>query len=249
MPNRIPIEVGGIYHVFNRGVDKRKIFMNNQDYARFVLGLYFFNDKEEHYDIWTNLQNRKQYILSILGLSGGPSAAGIADSQATNEDEREHLIDLFAFTLMPNHFHFILREIKEGGISDFMKKMGSYAQYFNTQHDRTGSLFQGRYKAVHIESDEQLRTAFVYVHTNPVELKEPSWKEWKVTNGQAALSSLGDYRWSSYGDYIGKPTFPAVTEREFFLDFFGSEQDCKQAIEDWVLFKAENAGFDGKVLE
>lgn len=241
MPNRIPIAVGGIYHIINRGVEKRKIFMKPQDYARFVLGLYFFNDAHAKYDIWTNFQNRKSQTLAILGQSGSPRMEG--------EEERDPLVDLLAFTLMPNHFHFIIREIVEDGITRFMQKMGGYSQYFNQQYDRVGSLFQGRYKAVHIKTDDQLRTAFVYVHTNPVELKEPSWKDWKVKDGPAALNFLGNYRWSSYGDYIGKPTFPAVTERKFLLDVFDGEKECKQAVEDWVLFKAKSADFDTDIFE
>ena len=239
MFSRASIEVGGIYHIVNRGVDKRKIFMKEQDYARFVLGLHFFNDSDPRYDIWTSFKSNKQQTLAILGSSDDPRIA----------DDRNPLVNLLAFTLMPNHFHLIIQEITDGGTSTFMKKMAGYSRYFNQQYDRRGTLFQGRYKAVPIQDDIQLGNAFVYVHTNPVELKEPEWKDLKVKNAQNALNWLETYRWSSYHDYKGKPSFPTVTQRDFFLDFYGGEQGCRQAVEDWVVFKAENAKLGPEIIE
>ncbi len=234
MPARIPIEVGEIYHVINRGVEKREIFRKPQDYSRFILGLYFFNDKNPKNDIWTNLQRNKEQVVAVLegssrGLPGSP-----------REDERDRLVDLLGFALMPNHFHLIVRETREGGVVSFMQKVGGYAQYFNRQYDRTGTLFQGRYKSVYLKDEEQLRTAFVYVHTNPVELKESEWRNLKVKDAQRAMGWLKEYRWSSYNDYTGNPTFPNVTQRDFFSDLYNGEQECKKAIEDWISYKAEN---------
>lgn len=244
MPLRIPIQVGAVYHVINRGVEKRKIFMKPQDYSRFVLGLYFFNDRDANADIWTKLQYRKDSTLNILGYPDHPSG-----DNGLLENKRERIIDLLAFTLMPNHFHLIIREIKEGGIASFMQKMGGYVRYFNAQYNRVGPLFQGRYKAVEIKDEGQLRTTFVYVHTNPVELKEPEWKDLKVKNAKNAINWLGQYRWSSYHDYIGNPTFPDVTQRDLFSKLYSSEKECRQAIDDWILFKAENAQLDAGIME
>lgn len=241
------MQIGAIYHVINRGVEKRKIFMKPQDYSRFILGLYFFNDKNAKADIWTNLRSRRDKTLAVIGSRGYPGYPLAGDD--TLIDKRERLVDLLAFALMPNHFHFIIREIKEGGTSSFMQKMCGYVRYFNQQYDRVGPLFQGRYKAVEIKDEGQLRTTFVYVHTNPVELKEPEWKDLKVKNAKNAINWLGHYRWSSYHDYVGNPTFPDVTQRDSFLKLYGGEKECRQAIDDWVLFKAENAQFDSRISE
>lgn len=154
-----------------------------------------------------------------------------------------------AFVLMPNHYHLVMREIVDGGISSFMQKMCGYAGYFNKKHNRVGSLFQSRYKAIPMQSEGQLGIIFQYVHTNPVELKEPQWKEHKVKNKEEAIDWLKIYRWSSYHDYIGKPTFPAVIKRDFFLDFFGGEQKCRKVVEDWVSFKARKAQLEEKDIE
>lgn len=235
------VEVGGVYHIMNRGVDKRKIFQKEQDYARFVLGLHFFNDTRSS-DVWTNLKYQTKETLAILGRPGNPSG------DTPSEDSRGRIVDLLAFSLMPNHYHLIIREILDDGISTFMQKLGGYARYFNKQYDRSGALFQGRYKAVPIQDEIQLGNTFTYVHTNPVELKEPAWKDLKVENAQNALNWLATYRWSSYHDYTGKLSFPTVTQRGFFLDFYGGEHVCQKAVEDWIMFKAENAQLDPQII-
>ncbi len=223
-------ETGEIYHVFNRGVEKRKIFIKTQDYSRFVLALEFFNR-----DIKTNLWD---YVAKV---GSDPTFARL---------ERERLkkskpvIELLAFVLMPNHYHFIIREIRKGGTSLFMNKLGGYASYFNKQYDRVGALFQSRYKVVPIKTDFQLDIIFPYVHTNPVELKERQWKVGKIKDKPDAIKWLENYKWSSYRDYTGSPTFPNVTQRTFFLELHGGEKGCRKAVEDWIKFKAENTQLD-----
>lgn len=145
---------------------------------------------------------------------------------------------------MPNHYHLIVREITKGGISLFMSKLGGYSTYFNKQYNRVGPLFQSRFKAVPIQTEIQLSNIFTYVHTNPVELYEPQWKDLKVKNKQNAINWLESYKWSSYQDYVGNSIFPTVTQRDFFLDLYGGAKECREAIEDWIEFKAENAQLD-----
>ena len=223
------IEIGGIYHVVNRGVEKRIIFRKNQDYSRFVLGLEFFNN-EQTVDLWALL-----------------ARGGTVPPRLQREAKKKPLVELMAFALMPNHYHLIVREIVQGGISLFMRKMGGYSTYFNKQYEMVGPLFQSRYKAVPIKTDEQLYTVFVYVHTNPAELKEPLWKDYKVRSLEQTLAWLNEYRWSSYRDYIGKQVFPNVTQREFFINFLGGNKKCREAVEEWVKIKARNAKLGGKI--
>ena len=235
MPTPIrQFEIGNIYHVFNRGIEKRKIFQKQQDYERFVLGLYFFNDKKPSMNVWENLHFNKRETKAIISSTIVPPGGTIV------EDERSCVVDFLSFALMPNHFHFILREIRQGGITLFMQKMGGYSQYFNKQYDRVGPLFQGRYKAVRIKDDEHLINIFSYVHTNPVELHEPEWKDFKVKDKRNATYRLENYRWSSYLDYIGQKNFPYVTQRIFFDELLNGPKGCQQVVEDWISFKAQN---------
>ena len=228
-------EIGGVYHIVNRGVEKRKIFLKNQDYSRFILGLEFFNRKNAN-NLWE----------LITKAGPGPAFERI---EREREKKSENIVELLAFALMPNHYHLIIREIVQGGIPLFMTKMGGYSTYFNKQNKRVGPLFQSRYKAVRVTDNIQLGNVFVYVHTNPVELKEPKWKDLRVKNAADAIRWLESYRWSSYHDYIGKSTFPKATQRSFFSDFYGSEKVCRQVIEDRIQFKAENAKLGSEIIE
>ncbi len=222
-------EIGGIYHIINRSIEGREIFCKPQDTHRFILGLEFCNT-DKSTDLW-----------SLVG-SDPTKPSDIAERLKIERGERNNpLVKNLAFTLMPNHIHLILQEIKEGGISKYMQKLGGYSTYFNKQYRRTGSLFQSRFKSVPIKDDAQLSKVFVYLHSNPVELWESDWKNFKVKNKKQAIKKLEDYWPSSYNDYIGKPKFPRVITRKFFLDFFGSERACRQVVEDWISFKAEES--------
>ena len=229
------LKVGRIYHVINRGVEKRTIFLKNQDYARFILALEFFNDHAAS-SLWQIIEKFNPALFEkrlAIKRSG----------------TKKYLVELLAFVLMPNHYHLILREIVPNGISLFMQKLGGYTSYFNKQHNRVGPLFQSRYKSVSIHDDIQLHTVFAYVHTNPIELVEPNWKKFKIKDIKKASEYLRNYKWSSYRDYINIPNFPTVTQREFFLNFFGNTKKCGDAIKDWVGWKASKANLDQKMVE
>ena len=230
MPNKPrQFEIGRIYHIIKRGVDGRKIFLSNQDYSRFILGLEFFNNDDPTH-IWN--------IIKGEGAERCPtSLRERIENQRKNRDKP--IVELMVFALMPNHFHLIIREIIERGISCFMQKLGGYSKYFNKQYNRRGNLFESTYKCIEIKDEAQLIAAFNYVHTNPVELIESLWKQQKVKNLNKAKDFLQNYDKSSYRDYIGIPTFPNVINRDFFLEFFGEEQGCKKSVEDWIEFKAE----------
>ena len=119
-----------------------------------------------------------------------------------------------------------------------MRKFGAgYGLYFNKKHKRQGHLFQGRFKAVHIESDGQLKVVLNYIFTNPVSLIAPAWKEGGTRYPKKALHFLKDYKWSSYQDCIGIKNFPSVTERKFVLEVMGGTKGCKKSVREWVSCK------------
>ena len=251
MPSERPQLIDGeIYHISDRAVGDSVIFKDENDYFRGIFSLYEFNN-DNLVDIWLRRKQRKrekikekQFIDSI-GEFGPPINI---DQLAV--PERSLFVEILSFCFMPNHFHLIIRQLKNEGISKFMQKIGGYATYFNKKYDRKGHLFN-RFNAVHIKSDEQLRNAFAYVHTNPLSLIEPGWKEKgiKISNTGKAIRFLEEeYRWSSLFDFIDKKNFQSVISRDFFLDFLGGTKGCKETIRNWVRYK-EFDDFGDIILE
>jgi len=120
-------------------------------------------------------------------------------------DKKDSLVDIGAYCLMPNHFHILLKEKTENGISKFMKKLSTgYSMYFNKRYERTGRLFEGTFKSVHADSDEYLKYLFAYIHLNPIKLINPVWKEEGIRNSVEAKLFLSGYSFSSYLDYTMK---------------------------------------------
>ncbi len=208
------------YHVYNRGVEKREIFLDDFDYLRFIHDLYEFNDSHP-----------------ALKFSIGDT---ISDNRKSKK--RNLLVDIICYCLMPNHFHLILRQRIEGGIVEFMRKLGvGYAMYFNQKYKRIGGLFQGRFKAIMIDNDEYLIHLSRYIHLNPIELVEKDWLEWGIQNRAKVEKFLIRYRWSSYLDYLGIKNFPSVIQPDFIWQYFEVIDDYRKFIEsfahknrDWV---------------
>jgi putative transposase len=199
-----------LYHVYNRGTEKRKIFLEEKDYFRFIHDLYEFNDV----NAVLNLGKRFEWYRGSTSIHRGP---------------RELLVEIIAFCLMPNHFHLILRQLKEGGIVKFMQKLGTgYTMYFNQKNQRTGALFQGKFKAILVDKDEYFLPLVNYIHLNPVELIEPNWKEEGIKAWGKVNEFLGNYRWSSYPDYIGIKNFPSVINKNFLINYYKDEQNYKK---------------------
>ena len=219
---------GELYHIYNRGVEKRKIFLDDQDYFRAVHALYVFNDEESHVHLTRsiNVRGRTSTILEI--------------HRHIQKKKREKLVEIVAFCLMPNHYHFLLKQVREGGISKFMQKFGTgYTMYFNERYDRSGVLFQGKFKSVFVGKEKYFSNLLNYIHLNPVDLVEQNWKEDGIKDWPKVRKFLKDYRWSSYKDYIGLKNFPSVIGGEA-LDKYSDYtarwlQDDLESIENLVL--------------
>lgn len=197
-----------------------------------MLTLEFFNTEEE-VNLWSSLFYRE----SIAGSDPAMLKRRIYEKRVENS-KGERIVDFLAFALMPNHYHLFLREIREGGISLFMQKLGGYTDYFNGQHKRSGSLFQARYNLNPIKDDNQLIATFHYIHTNAVELWEPGWKDFRVKDYQGAIKNLYNYKYSSFLDYVGKKNVPSITNRGFLLNFFGGTENIKKETENWIKTRA-----------
>lgn len=197
-----------LYHALNRGVDARTIFVDSQDYARFVHDMYEFND--------TALAGSTYYAFKK-----------ISETDVINKHTRNQLVDIHGWCLMKNHYHLLLSERVEGGMSLFLRKLNvGYANYFNKRYERIGTLFQGRTKKIRIEHDQQFNYILHYIHLNPLDYLKGA-QGWRIRakgnyikSSKDALTYLEKYRWSSYLDYCGIKNFPSILTTNFFSESF-----------------------------
>ncbi len=212
---------GEVYHVYSRGVEKRRIFMNNKDYFRAVHDMFEFNDTAPAQISYHHLH----------------SSIPETRLQKLERKPRKLLVEILCFCLMPNHYHFLLRQLRDGGITEFMRKFGTgFTNYFNIKYDRVGPLFQGKFKAVHVTEQRHLLYLPHYIHLNPLDLYTPEWREKRIKNVAKPLEFLKLYRWSSYPDYIGRTNFPSITQRGFIQEIYGSTDPERYLgdIKEWL---------------
>ena len=213
-----------IYHILNRGVDKRKIFLDKQDNLRFIHDLFVFNDQK--------VLNTTYYAF---GRFRDKDSSFAINDLASRKLPRKLLVDVLAFCLMPNHYHLLLSPKTEDGISRFMRKLDmGYAKYFNQKYKRKGTLFESRYKSISVKKEHHFYHLPYYIHLNPLDIEFPEWREGRLKNYAKAMEFLGNYRWSSHLDYTGKKNFPSVTNRSFLLEVFDGEKKYEQSIEQWL---------------
>jgi len=169
------------YHIYNRGVDKRDVFCDEKDYARFLTEIKEFNTIEAFGGLYAKyLRNRNKKI------DNGDSVSSVETESPLSILA---LVEIICYCFNPNHYHFILKQLVESGISKFMHKIGvGYSMYFNQKYDRSGALFQGKFKAKHIDTNEYLLWLSGYVNGN-AEIHK--------------MSKARNYNWCSYPDYLG----------------------------------------------
>jgi putative transposase len=219
MSRNIKFAIGEYYHIYNRGTDKRIVFEFEQDYLRFIHLLYLCNDSKS-LSIKRNLNPDDSFEDLML-------------------EENEPLVSIGAFCLMPNHFHFLVKEIIENGISKFMHKLSTaYTMYFNLKNERTGVLFQGRFKAEHLDSDRYLKYIFSYIHLNPIKIIDKEWKENGLKDKIASDKFLRSYKFSSYLDYLEEyRLFGKVINKDKFPEYFPTTEMFENCTKEWLHFK------------
>jgi len=200
-----------IYHVYNRGIDERDIYLCKKDYLRFIELLKFYNSNS------TKISYSKFIKLSQKDK----------DKFVQQHDQSGNLIEILAYCLMPNHFHLLLRQSLDGGITKYLSNVANaYAQYFNLKYKRKGTLYQGAFKAVFIESDAQLTHMSRYIHINP------------VVSSLVELSKLECYPWSSLKYYLNSTGSDFVNSK-LVLSYFGSIEKYKNFIYDQIDYGKE----------
>jgi len=230
---------GEIYHVVLRRIGNELLFKDIDDYYRGIFYIYECNTTKT---ITIRERRRARAKMKKAQSDRGRTPAKTIERPEKIQERRDLLVEVLAFCLMPNHIHLLVRQLQDGGISKFIQKIASgYAAYFKKKYDikHKGYFFQGRFNAVHIKTDDQLKAVFVYIHTNPAALVEPGWKEKGIKDPDKVIKLLEDYKWSSYQDYLGQKNFPSVTERDFMLKVMGGKEGCREWVEGWINYKKE----------
>lgn len=226
---------GEYYHIYNRGNSKQKIFIDDKDRDRFLKLLFLCN---------SNKQINFREDLIEKGIN------------AWDFDRGEQIVSIGAWTIMPNHFHIYItipkdpvlgnsgknkRKKEENNISFFIRKLcTAYTMYFNKKHKRTGSLFEGRFKSVHVEDDVQAKYLFSYIHLNPIKLIQKDWKEIGIENKKESTHFLKKYKWNSYKDYLFEERSEnKILNKEDFPEYFKDKKSFENEIFDWLDLEAD----------
>jgi len=210
------------YHVFGRGVDKRQIFMDLRDYARFLQSMEEFNTIEPIGSIYENSFRKQKHEPQL-----GSSASKLMKKQGK-------LVEFVCYCLNPNHYHFLLKQIADKGIEKFMHRLCSgFSKYFNIKHRRSGALFQGPFKAVHVDTNEYLLYVSAYVNLN---------------NRVHRLGSGASK--SSWDEYLkGKRIKEALCDKEIILSQFKTIAEYEDFAKDGLKIMLARKDMEHLLLE
>lgn len=201
---------GEYFHIYNRGNDKRKIFHDNKDY---------------------------DYFLKLLYLVNSEKSFKVRDLKNVYSTERgEQLVHIGAYCAMPNHFHLLVTPLKEDCLSRFMQKLSTgLSMHYNVKYNRTGSLFQGKFKAEHVDTDTYLKYLFSYIHLNPVKLMQSDWRIDGIKDLGRAKNYLKNYYFSSYLDYLEESRQESVVINKVgFPNYFPDKNSFENEILEWI---------------
>ena len=203
------------YHIYNRGNSKNTIFHDNHDYEYFINLLIIMNTELRIKSIRTkgfkNLIGPKENLLN----------------------KNEPIVSIGAYCCMPNHFHILIKQEKDNGVSVFMQKLSTaYAMYYNKKYKHTGSLFEGRFKSKYAGDDTYLKYLFSYIHMNPLKIIDKNWKSGRSLSSEKALAFLYSYTYSSFNEYCNG--IEEVTNKKVFPSYFPTKNHFKKEIFSWI---------------
>lgn len=208
---KTPLATGEYYHIFNRGVACLPTFLTKSDYRQAITSFSYYKDVKPF-----------MKFSRFKDLSFDEK-----DSVLKRSENAGKLVDLTCYCLMPNHFHFIIKQLVENGISIFLSKFtNSYTKYFNTKNERVGSLFQGVFKSVHVDSTNQLVHLSRYIHLNP------------LTSFVVPEKKFVSYPWSSLNDYLENkntlvnpsPVLSEFSSSKRYFDFVMNQKDYQRSL-------------------
>ncbi len=205
------------YHLYNRGNSRQIVFRDISDYTRFQNLLYLSNMNER------------------VSVRDARHSGGVYEVV-----RGEPIVAIVAYCLMPNHFHILATPLVDGGITEFMQRVSTgYAMYFNRRYARTGSLFEGKFKAQHVSEDVYMKYLFSYIHLNPLKLKYLDWKE-RILHSEELAKEAEIYQFSSYQDHLfDMRNESMILSREHYPEYFIDMNDWRKEVLEWIKFDSK----------
>lgn len=196
---------GEYYHLYGRGIGKNNIFRDDIDRRRFLFSLLYYQSPEK-------VEQVGRYVKKFSSEIGFPVSGRVLEIILNSR-----FVELVCFCLMPNHFHLLVKEKEDGGISAYMQRvLVGHTMYMNTKYQTSGHLFESRYKAVHVQDNRQLLYLSAYIHRNPRELA--AWKD-----------KYFEYPWSSLQDLTEANRWGGLLEADIIAEQFAAEPDSNYA--------------------
>jgi len=228
--------IGDYVHVYNRGNRKELIVRDEKDKWRFMQGLRFFNDSHSSANILRQISALKPDTSKLVELDREPETV-FEIGWPPNWPEKDPLVKILCYCLKPNHFHLLLQEIREDGISKFMHKLGvGFANYYNAKHQEVGRIFQGPYKAKMVKGQIYLEYLSVYIQViNVLELL-PGGPKASFKNLDKALKFVEAYPFSSYPDYLGLRK-SLIIDKDLLGKIFPEQNDYRKFARDTIVGK------------
>jgi len=197
------------YHILNRGINRQTIFRDQNDYQRFYQALFYYRFQNLPLKLSDYIRQKEERKTAM--------------TQALFVSERQR-VSIISFALMPNHFHLLLEQLQDEGVHDFIHEIAdSYTRYFNVKYDLIGPLFQGRFKSIPVQDDNQLFHLSRYIHLNP------------VTSGYINKEDLSSYSWTSYKEYVRGGL--GICNKDLLLSNFSDTCDFTQFLLDNVAYQ------------
>jgi len=217
------ILIEGLGHIYNRGSRKMPIVYDEADKWRFLKSLYYLNDEYAP----TNIFQRLKLEIELGKCRNFERPKDWPDSRP--------LVKILSYCLMPNHFHLLLKEIIDGGISEFMQKFGGFTKYINTKYNEAGSLFQGKYKRKIVKTEKILWHTDAYIQVfNPFELY-PGGLEKATKEFDKAFKFALEYPFCSLGESFGKRNLHII-DRDVLGEIWSNTSEYKEFAQEAIIY-------------
>lgn len=226
---------GNYYHIYNRGNRKAEIVRDDADKWRFIQGLRFFNDSHSSLNVLRN------FVSSLkLSINELESDSLFQLGWPKNWPEKDPLVKILCYCLSPNHFHLLLKEIRQGGVSKMMHKIGiGFTNYSNLKYREVGSVFQGPYKAKLVAEETYLKYLCVYIQVINVLELFPGGFEAALRNFTKAMKFADEYSFSSHQDFAGLRN-SLIIDKDILGELFSTPEDYKKFVYDMLLARDFN---------